>query len=195
VSARFSRGGGSLGRVAGDRSNAALAAGFSLLASGEEAVPRVAMTNEDRPASGTLHLTFFTARKTEVITQVRTHVSSSAATGLTLARIGIFSVAANGDITLIASTPNDVTLWAATNTPYTKALSASWTKQAGVRYASGILGIGTQMPILECIPIRFQSAGFAPRLQGEVAASDLPASKTDAQLSNQYRLFQCYFLP
>jgi hypothetical protein len=192
---RFTRTGGTMGRAAGDRSAAVQVAQLSLLTAGEEAVPRLMMTNEDRPASGTLHLTYFTARKTETITKVETHVSGGAASGLTLARIGIYQVAANGGLTLVASTPNDVTLWAATNTPYQKTFSVPWAKLAGQRYASGILGVGTTLPILECIPVRFQASGFAPRVQGEIAAADLPASVADAALSNQYRVFQAYFLP
>lgn len=192
---RFTRGGGSLNRTGGDRSAAVQSAGLSLLASGEEAVPRIMMTSEDRPASGTLHLTYFTARKTETVTKVQTNVSSGAAAGLTLARIGIYSVAANGGLTLVASTPSDTAMWTATFTPYQKTFSVAWAKLAGQRYAVGILGVGTTMPILECIPVRFQASGFAPRIQGEIAAADLPGSVADAALSNQYRVFQAYFLP
>lgn len=93
-------------------------------------------------ASGTdqLMLTYFTAARTETIGTL-TVVTGTTAAGATptLCRMGIYSVAANGDLTLVASTANDTALFAATSTSYAKALSASVGLTAGDRYAVGVL--------------------------------------------------------
>lgn len=92
--------------------------------------------------SGTLVLAYFTADKTETIATLTAFTGTTAAAATpTLCRYGVYSVAANGDLTLIASTPNDTTLWAATQTAYPKALSASWSKVAGTRYALALLQV------------------------------------------------------
>lgn len=91
-------------------------------------------------SSGRLCLVHFTARRSEAINTVTMWTGGTAAGATpTICRYGIYSVAANGDLTLVASTPNDTALWAAANTAYPKALSATWNKLAGRRYAAGIL--------------------------------------------------------
>src|SRR5215207_4562461 len=96
------------------------------LTTGEETIPRMfAFQSNVTRVSGVLGLTFFSARKTESISQIRMTCGNVAAASITLCRIGIYSVAGNGDITLVASTPNDTALFAATFTRYTKSLSAS----------------------------------------------------------------------
>lgn len=94
-------------------------------------------------SNGVTWLTFFTATKTEEISQVRTVSGSTAAVGATLCRIGIYEVDAYENVTLVASTASDTSLWIATNTVYTKSLSASFVKRAGVRYAVGLLVVGS----------------------------------------------------
>lgn len=91
-------------------------------------------------ATGRMGLHFFTAKRTEAITTITAATGATAAGATpTICRYGVFSVAANGDITLIASTVNDTTLFAASNTEYPKALSSTWNKVAGARYAIGAL--------------------------------------------------------
>lgn len=125
--------------------------GTDTLAAGESAMPReLAMSAAVTMTSGTMRLSYFTARKTETITSVRIISGTTAATATpTLVRVGIYSQAANGDLTLVASTANDTALLAGTSTVYTKALQASWAKVAGQRYAFGILVVsGVAMPTL-----------------------------------------------
>jgi len=175
--------------------DATLAARLNLLTVGEEVMPREWATAEDRPVSGTVYFSYFTARKTETITKMQVGTSGTAATGTTLARIGVYST--NGTtLTLINASTNDTALWSATYTPYQKAFSASFSKVAGTRYAFALLFVGTGGATMECAPIRYQSADQAPRIQGELAAqADLPASQAESGLQTGYRRFQGIFLP
>lgn len=94
--------------------------------------------------TGTMRLGYFEATKTETITKVRVISGGSIPTGVTLMRVGVYEVNdATGALTLVASTANDTTYPAATNTAYTKNLSASFVKKAGARYAVGLLGVFT----------------------------------------------------
>lgn len=167
----------------------------NLLASGEEVVYRDNVSSEVDLADGDFYLSFFTARKTETITSLFT-VSGNAATGTTLARIGIYSINGAGNGTLVASTANDLALWSGFFTPYTPALSAPWSKVSGNRYAVGIIWTGVTPPAVECCPIRYGSAGFAPRIQGQLSGlTDLPANFTDASLSTSHKRFQMIVRP
>lgn len=199
----FERGGGGGGgttsaqatTIADTQAAAALVARFNLLTTGEELAPRQLVTAEDRPVSGTLYLSYFTARKTETITKLQVGTSGTAATGTTLARVGIYTPSA-GTLSLTASSTNDVALWSATYTAYQKTLSASWSKTAGTRYAMAWLFVGTGGPTLECIPVRYQHADQAPRIQGELASqTDLPASIPEANLATGFRMFHGLMLP
>lgn len=115
-----------------------------------EYVPRRELINGNAATtvSGTLMLTYFTARKTEAINSLYMMSGATAAGATpTLCRAGVFSVADNGDITPLASIANDTALFIAANTEYTRALTSPFQKVAGVRYATGILVItGATMP-------------------------------------------------
>ncbi|HYH49649.1 MAG TPA: glycosyl hydrolase family 28-related protein [Acidimicrobiia bacterium] len=151
------------------------------LTSGEETYSRRWATQTTvSTGAGTLRLTYFTARKTETINSVRVYSGGTAAGATpTLARIGVYSVAANGDLTLVASTANDTTLFAGANTAYTKALSAPWSKVAGRRYAIGPLVVtgATAPTVVGYSAGNAAEAGIAPRVSGAVTGqTDLPAS-------------------
>ena len=142
--------------------------------------------------NSTLRLTYFTARKTETITTVLTTTGTAGTTsGATLARIGIYSVDGSGNLTLVASTANDTTLWVASNTAYTRSLSASWSKVKGTRYALALLAVGGSTG-LTFVGTAGGSAinAIAPRLSGLVASqTDLPStiavgSVTDASFTH-----------
>lgn len=91
-------------------------------------------------ASGYLQLSYFVGDKTESISTVTTYTGSVAAGATpTLCRIGIYSVAADESLTLVASTVNDTALWASTFSAYAKPLSSTFNKVLGVRYACGLL--------------------------------------------------------
>lgn len=155
---------------------------------GEETMPRELMTTGTGPsASGQLRLTYFTAQKTEVTTQVRIYTSGTAAGATpTLCRIGLYVVNPDNSITLVASTANDTTLFAATNTAYTKSWSTPYTKVAGQRYAIGVLVVtAATLP-------NFAGQGVQQSLESTTAPylatsvnslSDLPASASSFSAS------------
>lgn len=158
----------------------------NLLASGEEVFPRslVNQTSVASHASGQVSLVYFTARKTETITQLKMITGGTAAAATpTLCKMGVYSVAANGDLTLAASTASDTSLFAATNTVYTKALSGgNLSKVKGQRYAFAYIVVTAgAMPTwhgnssLGNAPAA--EMGAAPRLTGvRTGQTDLPAS-------------------
>jgi len=167
----------------------------NLLTTGEEILPRDDVAGEVALVSGVAYFSFFTARKTETITTVRTATGATAASGLTLARIGIYSTDGT-TLTPVASTANDTALWNATNTMFPKTFTAAWNKVAGQRYAQCLLAVGTTMPILEGVQVRPNSVGLAPRIQGELSGqSNLPAGPTEASLSSGFRRFQGIYIP
>jgi hypothetical protein len=147
-------------------------------------------------ASGTVHLSYFTARKTETAANIRMLSDNTAATGVTLARMGIYSVDGSGNLTLIASTANDTTLFDDAYSPYQKAFTASFTKTKGTRYAAAILVVGTGMPTITGITCSGADASLAPRICGMVTGqSDLPASITAGSVAEDYRIFQATITP
>lgn len=180
---------GSSGGIAGGTTS------LNLLDVGEEVIPRQSVSSEIAPDSGTVFLSYWTARKSEPITSLLSGTGGNGTTTPTLCRIGIYS-ATGGTLTLVASTANITTLWGAGFTTYTPALQATWNKVAGQRYAVGFLCIATGMPLIECCPVRYHSSGKAPKIQGEFTGqSNLPASIPEASLGNGYRMFQCLVLP
>lgn len=136
-------------------------------------------------ATGRVSLTYWTADRAETYTQVRTMTGTAASGTPTLQRVGIYSIDRAGNATLVASTPNDTTLWAATATAYTKALSAPLTTVPGQRYATGVCVLATSVPSFvgatpDNTALRAE-LGFPPRLAGQIlSVSDLPSSFTDA---------------
>jgi hypothetical protein len=159
----------------------------NLLASGEETFPREAVGTTATMTSGMLRLSFFTATKTETVTSLACGVGSTAAAATpSLIRFGVYSVAENGDLTLIASTANDTALLATTFAKHTKALSESWSKTAGTRYAIGLLVVtGATAPIVSATAGNPGINARAPRLTGSLTGqTDLPASVDNASIVN-----------
>jgi hypothetical protein len=172
---------------------------FALLTGGGETVlPRHAesVATVSLP-TGQMRLGYFTARRSEAITQLRAYSGSTAATSVTLARMGIFSVASNGDLTLLHSTTSDTSLFTATSTAYTKALNTTFNKVVGTTYAVGILVVcsGTTGTVIGVSTPTASPTSLAPRLSGLVTGqSDLPASVAAGSVSNSGFLPQAYLL-
>ncbi|MET0416054.1 MAG: hypothetical protein ABW022_08540 [Actinoplanes sp.] len=182
---------------------AAAASDPNRLTTGEETLLRDAVTSNNLvTTSQGLRLTFFTARKTETITQLRVNSGGTAAGATpTLVRVGIYLADANSDGTLIASIPNDTTLFAAINAAYTRTLTAPFVKTAGQRYAWGEL-IVTAAATPTRAGISIAGVGAAaepsqpPRLTGVLAGqSDLPASFTSSALAATGQRFYGVLLP
>lgn len=131
--------------------------------------------------SGSLRLTYFTAKNDEALTSVDMWTGGTAAGATpTLIRVGLWTANAAGQLlALVASTANDTSLLAATNTQYTKAWSA-YTKIRGTRYACGLLVVtGATAPTMTGATFGGQSSilGLSPMLCGTLGGqSDLPSS-------------------
>lgn len=152
---------------------------------GETTVPRESVISSGVAlgASGALRLTYWTATKTETVTQAKVRCNTAAGATPTLVRWGVWQEAANGDLTLVAAIANDPALFA-TVTAFTRSFSASWVKLAGRRYAFGVLVVtGAALPTFSGYPasasggLDSNELAVAPRLNAAVTGlSDLPST-------------------
>ena len=155
---------------------------------GAETVPRVNATTTVTNTTGQLRLSYFTAPNSSTVTKaiICTGTTAAGATP-TLIRLGLYAVATNGDLTLVASTPNDTTLLASASLVYIKSLSASYLMISGQRYALGYLIVSAAaMPIIVgTFPAAISPlATLSPRLCATVTGlADLPASILSASLT------------
>lgn len=164
---------------------AAMGRGYQwpLLAAGEETLPRATLGFTSSgfyvpTVSGRVFGAQFVARKTETCAQMRVYTGNVAAGATpTLCKMGVYSVASNGDHTLVASTASDTALFAAAITGYTRSFQASFTKVAGARYAAVVLVVtaATAPNFVGLLgSIEFSAASvLATRLDSQ---TDLPAS-------------------
>jgi hypothetical protein len=159
--------------------------GAEALTSGEAIYPRVIASGSAPLATGTVALTYWTAATSGTATTVTTQAGGTAAAGLTYAAVGVYSVAANGNLTLLASTADlHTTLWIATYTTYASALSSSFVRVAGQRYAVGFLAVGTTPPVLAGTNPGGTFTGLSPILAASVTGqATLPASVAAGSLS------------
>lgn len=138
----------------------------------------LAMTSQ-RP-----YLMPFRARATRTISNLFSRSRGTAAAGLTLARMGLYTVDSSTNIaTLVARIASDTTLWASTFTTYSRALDttggypASYQVARGSWYAFGVIAVGTTMPGLSCsVGMSYPSAAAA-RLR--LAAGNFQSSQAD----------------
>lgn len=157
---------------------------------GIETMPRSDMTNQAQAtSSGAVRLTYFTAQVTYTATNVLTYVGTTAAGATpTLCKVGFYTVASNGDLTLVALTANTTSLWAGSaTTEYNTALSSSYQFIAGQRYAAATLVVtGAAAPTLCGSPGSVSSAlnARAPRISASLSGqTDLPASISSGSLT------------
>ena len=158
------------------------------LASGQSTMRRRDVTSQAIPSTNdTGRLTYFVASKSETISQVRTMTGTTAGVGPTLCRVGIYlKDKADGDLTLVASTPNTTSLWLATLTAYTTSLSATVDLIAGRTYAVMLLVVGTSTaPTFTGHSALVTSESIVePRLSGFAGSvSDLPATMIAASVN------------
>lgn len=149
----------------------------------------------------------FTAQRTELVGNVRTWTATTAAAATpTLVRWGVYRFdAVTQAWQLIAATPNDTALFAATNTQYTKAFTTPWLKTAGQRYALAVLIVtAAALPSFQALSVNLV-ASYNTGLLGAhpfvcaslVGQADLPQSFTPAAAAaaGTHRLFQAVLLP
>lgn len=165
---------------------------------GEESYSRLLAVSSNSLTSGSLRLGFFTARKTELVTSLRFACATTAAGATpTIIRYGLYTEAANGDATLVASTPNDTALLAVTSTGYTKALSTPYLKVAGVRYAVGIVVVtAAAVPNVSAATVPASESRIFPQLGSSLTGqTDLPSSAPFASTVNSGAPPYCVMLP
>lgn len=172
----------------------------SNLTAANTTIPRTDSINSAvATGSGNVRLTFFSARVGGTSANVRVYSGGTAAGATpTLVRFGLYSVAADGAGTLVASTPNDTTLLAAQATAYTKAWSSPIALDAGQRYAFAHLVVtaAAAPTLVGNVLGDANMASVTPRLAGLLAAqSDLPASFTNAALSVTAHMAYAALLP
>lgn len=167
---------------------------------GEEIIPRYMPNNTGLAfTSGQLRLSYFTARKTETITQIRMHSGNTVAGATpTVARMGVYQEdPTTKDLTLISNTQHDSSLFSVSTTPYVRTLTTPFNKVAGQRYASGCLIVSTQtMPTVISVGFNSIDAAISPRIAGFWAGqADLPQTVTNANIGSAGSSIQTMFLP
>ena len=160
-----------------------------LLITGEEVMDRDYAGTNTVTTLGTVRFTYFTARKSEAINNIRMWAGTTIAAGLTLARMGVYlEDPTTRALSLLGASVNDTALFAVANTGYTKALNATVNKAKGQRYAVAVLMTGTTAATLLGTAVPTVAADMwagAPRLAGLLAGqTDLPASVAVGSIAN-----------
>lgn len=145
---------------------------------GEAAITTVGNT------SGTVRMTFFTPLVTTTVTQITVVSGNTASSGLTLARLGLYTFDET-TATLVARTASDTSIFAAINTAYTRSLDAtggyptSYTLTAGVRYGVALILVGTTMGTMTGRQVGTGAESLPPRMTGQsTGRTDLPTTTT-----------------
>jgi hypothetical protein len=156
---------------------------------GLETMPRWAATNltSITMSSGALRLAYFTARRTATVTAIRVNSGNTAAGATpTLVRAGLYSVDSSGNLTLLSAITSDTSIFAATQTAYTRNLATSQQVIAGQRYAIGVIVVtGAAAPTMSGALCGIPSENaISPQLCGTLTSqSDLPSSITAGSVS------------
>lgn len=168
---------------------------------GEEVIPRLAEnTNAAAIVTGDVRLMYFTARRSETITQMRMITGGTAATATpTAVKFGVYSEdPVTGDLTRVALTASDTSIFATINTMYARALLAPFNKVAGQRYAAALF-LTTAVATPTLTGISFGSSTTAlltPRVAAKLAGqADLPVSIPAGTLVASGFGPQAHFLP
>lgn len=143
--------------------------------------------------SGELNLTYFQSPIDLTASHVGIVSGSTAGVGVTLAKLGLYSVDSSGNLTLIGSTANTTSLFAASYTPYETALAASTELARGSVYAFGLVVTATTMPTLNGAFV-IDDANLPPRLCGALESqTDLPASIAVGDVGDNFRVLYARF--
>ena len=141
-----------------------------------ETVPRWVSTSGNGMASGQMLLSYLTIPAGGTINTVR-YMAQVAGDANTLARVGLYREEPNYDLTLVASTPNDQTLF----TPggvHSVPITPQYFAPPGGRVAVAWLAVGGTLPWLAgTVTQLYVELAKPPRLSGCVnGQADLPAS-------------------
>jgi hypothetical protein len=178
--------------------NAAILARLSMPTTAVETFPRMTISQGLALSSGNVLYSFFTPLTTLTVSQVTILSGSTAAAGLTLARMGLVTYdEVTGTATLVAQTTSDTSLFAATRTAYTRSFStdggfpATFTLTAGTRYGVALLCIGTTVPTIQGNAGLAEMSALTPRLSAvRTSQTDLSTvTATNAQSQVLYARF------
>lgn len=141
-------------------------------------------------ADGRVQFTYFTPVIDFTASRIEMYCGSTAATGATLIRMGLYTVANDDSLTLVAATANDTTLFSAANAVSSKGfdtstgLPASYKLLAGKRYAIGILVVGIGTSTVRGVSGDAVSMALSPgRLNATLTAqADIPNAVSAASL-------------
>lgn len=143
--------------------------------------------------AGAAFWTYFTPDQTVTVTQMTSGTRNVAQSGSTLAKMGLYSVDGSGNLTCIARTASDTTMWNVTNYYYTRSIVddgqgasiSSVTLTRGQRYAFAVLSVGhTTSPLLAGKNGHANLAQMNPRRSGYLTgATDLQGSVTASAIA------------
>lgn len=146
----------------------------------------VALTGQ----SGIVFFNFFRAPRSQPVTRWDMACAAAAAATPTLVRGGLYSVDASYNLTQLAASPNDTTLFNTANAKTGKAFSTAYPATFGTWYAFAfLLTSATTMPTVLGMPSAGGVTHFAqdtdPRTTAVMigAQTDLPATVTPGQLN------------
>ena len=171
--------------------------GAEVLTSGEATYPRLANNGSTVLTTQQVQLIYWTAATSGACTTVTTYTAGTAASGLTYANIGVYSVAGNGDLTLLQSTGDvHAAAWPGTFSHYTGTLTGTFNRVAGTRYAFGILAVGTGPPALYSTGTNQDLMQTAPLLAGNVPGqATLPATVAHGSVAADFTVFASVVAP
>jgi hypothetical protein len=164
---------------------ATLAATDNQPSAGLDVYPRgEASTGGSGGTSGQIWWIFFTPSVSLTVSAITFCSGTTAGSGLTLARMGLY-LFDETTVTLVARTASDTTLFAATNTAYTRSLAtaggypATYTCNAGTRYGVAVIAVGTTAPNFAGRTTVTAVGGLTPRMAASLQSqTDLIASGT-----------------
>jgi hypothetical protein len=168
---------------------AALHARFSMPTTAVETFPRMSLSFLT-VTNGNAIYSFFTPLTTVTVSQITMLSGATAAAGLTLARMGLFTYdESTSTATLVARCASDTTLFTATRTAYTRSFDttgsfpSSYQLVAGSRYGIALLCVGATMPTIQGNSGLAEMSALSPRLTAiRTSQSDLSTgTATNAQ--------------
>jgi hypothetical protein len=170
----------------------ALVPGTSLWShGGAETTTRLGL-GDTATGTGVLWLSYVDAPSTVTITKLMFSTGNTAAVTVTLLRLGLFTVAADDSVTLVARTAASTTAGTATYTDYSLALAttggypASYQLVAGHRYAFGLLEVATTTSSVRSLDSGVNSSAPPILARKITAQSDIAATYAVGALSTAF---------
>lgn len=153
---------------------------------------RTQVTGNVATSGSTVYWVFFTPLQTVTVSQISMATNTTASSGLTLARMGLYTFDGT-TVTLVARTASDTTLFNATGTVFTRSFDttggypSTYTLTAGTRYAIAVVQVGTTAASFAGVTINTLTGALAPRVvAGQSGLTDLPTTRSTLTANSQY---------